>query len=406
MKKLKAKILTLPAQIRFIKSENKYPFFVGGYGSGKSQALTMRTIDLLKRRDGKGLVLVGAPTYALVRDVNVIDFEEYLSHYKIPYKYKRTENKIKLTGTIKGEVWFRSYDKPEKWVGFEATDAILDEFDIIKINKQKELWVKVLARLRKCNDATCGITTTPEGFKYTYELAVVRGIGELIQAKTPDNVFLPEDYIDSLYEQYDELLVKQYINGEFVNINGHSAYYSFSRENLIDEYKQHNGEIFIGMDFNIDPMTCVIAQMNKDKLIVFDELYLKNCNTERMCEKIKELYPDRDIVVCPDMTGIKRTTSATVGYTDIKILQKHGFRIKGKRNPFVRDRLNTVNNALSKNNVVILDTLTRLIRDLEQVVLTEYGEIDKSNMDLTHISDAFGYLVFKQLPYTSNKWVI
>ena len=125
-----------------------------------------------------------------------------------------------------------------------------------------------------------------------------------------------------------------------------------------------------------------------------------------MCEKIKELYPDRDIVVCPDMTGIKRTTSATVGYTDIKILQKHGFRIKGKRNPFVRDRLNTVNNALSKNNVVILDTLTRLIRDLEQVVLTEYGEIDKSNMDLTHISDAFGYLVFKQLPYTSNKWVI
>lgn len=382
---------------------------VGGYGCGKSHAIVCRAMDRLIKRKGNGTVIIGAPTYTLAKDVNIPDFMEFLDMYQIPHKPNKSEHKIYIKGkSLKGEIWFRSYDRPERWVGFEATDCLLDEFDTARVTQQKEIWNKALARMRACDNATLGIATTPEGFKFTYELAVERGIGELIKAKTPDNIFLPADYIQSLYDQYDALLIDQYINGEFVNINGHAAYYAFNRDRNtfdepIDEFMR-NTNFKHGMDFNVDPMCAVSGVRIGDVLYIIDETYLRNSNTERMCEVLEKKYFGKDNEVAPDMTGVKRTSSATIGLTDINILKRRGFRIRGNTNPFVRDRLNTVNNALAKGKLKIHKSCKYLIKDLEQVVSDEHGEINKKDPNLTHISDALGYLVYREFPVAQQNW--
>src|SRR5699024_6865747 len=77
------------------------------------------------------------------------------------------------------------------------------------------------------------VTTTPEGFKFTYE-QFVKNINKtqkrsefygLIQASTFDNELnLPPDYIDSLLESYDPNLINAYLNGQFVNLASGAVY--------------------------------------------------------------------------------------------------------------------------------------------------------------------------------------
>ena len=95
------------------------------------------------------------------------------------------------------------------------------------------------------------------------------------------------------------------------------------------------------------------------------------------------------------MTGNQHRANAEV--TDIEILRKHGFEVRGVYNLPERDRLNIVNNAFDKSRIHIKPTLKFITRDLEQVTTNDYGQIIKKPGDpLTHISDALGYLCVQQ----------
>jgi len=378
-------------QHSFIFSRSKNTALVGGYRSGKTHSSVYKYLVKAQERQGKCRMFIGAPTYPLLRDINIPKFKQVFDELGIVYQYHKQEYRIEvLTADYKGEIIFRPLEDPDRLIGFEITDFILDEFDLLKTDLAKEVWEKMIARTSGCADATCSITTTPEGFRYTHDLFVNQKKGKLIQAKTTDNWYLPQDYIDSLYAQYDAKLVEQYINGQFVNINNQAAYYSFIRGTHIREYKQPlPATIIIGMDFNISPMTSVLMSYDGNILHVFDEFYMSNANTRMMIEAIRAKYPDNEILVCPDMTGGSRKTSAE--QTDIQLLQRAGFKTKGTSNIRVRDRLNIVNGALFHKEILIDPKCVHLINDFEQCVTDQYGELDKSNMSLTHISDAFGY---------------
>lgn len=75
-------------------------------------------------------------------------------------------------------------------------------------------------------------------------------------------------------------------------------------------------------------------------------------------------------------------------------------------NPLVRDRVNTMNNALcstsKERNVLVSPKCAELLKDLRQVhwkrdaAGNPTGELDKSDAQRTHVSDALGYLVAKE----------
>lgn len=406
---VKSKVTVLKHQEKFANLKDKFCAIVGGFGSGKSEADVYRAMRLLRDREYAVICLI-APTYTLLTDVNVPDFEKVFSQYNIRYHFKKSEKKIMInTEGLNGEVWFRSADNPVKIVGFDATDIIIDEYDILKPQQQKELWIKMLGRTRACKDSTHAISTTPEGFRETYEkFGRENPAGPLIKAKTTDNIFLPKDYIDTLYDQYDELLVKQYINAEFVNINGLQAYYSFDRaknhkpnSDFKEEQTKHLA-VGIGMDFNVNKMAaqCFWHFPNERRIHFFKEIVLKNnADTWKMCEAIKSIFPNRNIFIYPDATGGSRHTSAA--QSDHDILKKAGFRVYVRRtanghpeNPPVRHRLNAMNGALYNTVVTIdCDECVDFVEDLEKCELDQYGDIEKSDKQRTHSGDAGSYPV-------------
>ena len=209
-------------------------------------------------------------------------------------------------------------------------------------------------------------------------------------------VMNPKDNLENIDEEYLKMLSKmpekerkRFLEGEFTNDDDGSAYYSFDREMHVGETKQIAGTLFIGMDFNVNPMTAVIVQYFGGKFYVHDERYLENSDTFKMCDSlIKGKYFG---TVIPDSTGKNRKTS---GKSDHNILKDNGFTIPHVFNPFVTDRVNNVNRLLTENRIIINPKCKKLIGDLEKVSWKDNKLDQKTDTSLTHISDALGYALW------------
>jgi len=164
--------------------------------------------------------------------------------------------------------------------------------------------------------------------------------------------------------------------------------------------------IRIGMDFNVSPMATVLFQLHTQspRIRVFDCMGLRHAEgellTERVARTIKDKYPNNRYIVYPDPSGIARGTSSR--RSDHQILRDEGFEVRVERRaPKVIDRVNTMNKRFE--DMVIDSSCTELIKDFEQVVNREgTRDIDKSNKELTHYSDGFGYAICKELPINSR----
>ena len=162
------------------------------------------------------------------------------------------------------------------------------------------------------------------------------------------------------------------------------------------------------MDWNVEPLCSVLYQEYHDKpnIRIFKTYSLSHAGqgdllTERMCQQIKQDYPNNIYYAYPDATGAARHSSAR--YSDIDILKRH-FKVHVKHvNPLVINRVNAMNKAL-QDNLIIDPSCTDLINDLERVTnKPNTREIDKSNRELSHLSDALGYAVIWNYPAVKPK---
>ena len=215
----------------------------------------------------------------------------------------------------------------------------------------------------------------------------------------------PEDNLDNIDDDYLDLLEQlperdraRFLKGEFTEDSSGAIYYAFDREKHVKDLVRHSGHnIILGMDFNVNPMTAVVAQIYNDTVHIIDEIYLENSHTKEMAEFIKNKYPGRWTII-PDSTG-KRTQTSSAGWSDHQILKDSGFNVPHVQNPFRMDRYNAVNNLLEKQRVIIDSKCVKLIRDLEQVSFKEGTNLPETkDPSLTHISDALGYLINYAFP--------
>ena len=216
-----------PPQSEFYQSTAKATAAVAGFGSGKTQTAMNRMLATMIECPGADM-LYSAPTIPLIRDILWAKLHETLPEIGIDYTINKAESIVHLHGL--GKIFCRSMDHPERLVGFEVLDAFLDEMDILTTEKALEVFRKVKARCRqKAFRKGTGeqkknqqfVTTTPEGFKATYELFKKNPVSgsHLVQMSTYSNAHnLPDDYIDDLLESYPSQLISAYLNGEFVNL--------------------------------------------------------------------------------------------------------------------------------------------------------------------------------------------
>ena len=393
----------LKHQEKFFKSKKRFKALVSGFGGGKSFVFVRETLKnhlSLKGFDGKSNGWVLYPTYDLAEEIFVDPFIDLLEDAGIPFDYNIAKHKF--TSPF-GNLKLYQLQKPTRIVGSNLTYVGIDEFDVESEKNCHLAYTKAIARLRGCESPVLYIVTTPEGFKETYKIFAENPSEdkELIQAKTTDNPYLPESYIKSLYEAYDAKLIKQYLEGQFVNVHQGQIYYMFDRiKNHTDREYDEKLPINLCVDFNVDPMVWEIAQPLQGRDYVIDEILKRNTNTVEMAQEVAERYGKfTRYNIYGDYSGTGRDTrSMTTDYEIIKqILPNIDIRIKP--NPLVINRINAVNGRLrNANGEIHLFINTKkcphLTKDFEQVAYKEgTRDIDKSIKDRTHSSDALGYYI-------------
>ena len=202
--------------------------------------------------------------------------------------------------------------------------------------------------------------------------------------------------IEDARRDMDERTFKQEFMADWVDYVG-LVYYAFNETHLV-KYTGAPKEVYIGIDFNVDPGSAVIA-VNEGGLHIIDEIELRNSNTFEMADEITKRYGHCKIHVFPDPAGSARKTSSTT--TDHKILSNAGFNVHVRRShPPVRDRINSVNSAFSSGKL-ILDPQCKSLRNcLTKLSYREGSNEQDKNSGLDHLPDALGYMVEYLYPIT------
>lgn len=214
----------------------------------------------------------------------------------------------------------------------------------------------------------------------------------------------PGDNLENIDDEYLKLLGQmpekernRFLLGLYNDESEGQVYYSFRHEVNVKPVTKQPGTIFVGMDFNVNPMTAVVFQQINKAFHIIDEVYQENSDTFKMANELKlKGYTGAKII--PDSTGRNRKTS---GQSDFQILKDSGFTVENVFNPFVGDRINNTNRLLASGLVLIDPKCKKLINDLQKVTWKD-NKPDQSgeNKLLTHISDALGYGLWKLDPFT------
>jgi len=402
----------LPHQFKFINSTAIYPALVSGLGAGKTEALVYRTLKFLTEIE-KAQIGIYQPTVDLIKRILYPRFEDIFANSGIPYKLNKSDGIMEIwMPRGKCTIVFRSMDNYNRIIGYETHHAILDEIDTIAKDKAFEVWVRVLARTRKKyykpdgtrGDNTIGITTTPEGFNFVYEMWMKKHKDdpnyELIRGRTIDNHHLHKDFVPNLMATYPPQLIAAYLNGEFVNMKGKTVYSGFDREKsnthlTIDDFPESQ-MIHIGLDFNVNRMAATILMKGDGDMVYQVDEFHKLDDTPAMIVAIQSRYKGRVITIYPDASGRSRK-STDASKSDIRLLRDAGFRINAPRkNPPVRERVLSLNtmflNANSERHLLVNVTkCPNTVEALEKQIYDDNGVPVKDGEE--DICDALGYAI-------------
>jgi hypothetical protein len=401
----------LPSQKKFHASTARFKGFSGPIGSGKSQALCHEAIKLAYLNAGR-MGLIGAPTYPMLRDSTQAALFEILEKDQIPYEHNKAENVLTLLDTD-SRIVFRAVDDYERLRGSNLAWFGVDELTYAP----EAAWLRLEGRLRDPKATRlCGFAVwTPKGYEWVYEKFVSEPVEgyEAIMAQPFENRHLlaqVPDYYDRLKASYDENLYQQEVLGLYLTLQAGLVYTSFRREEHVTELKVNPfAPLLWALDFNVDPMASVVAQVYAGTVHVLDEIVLRHASTEEACEEFCRRFPEHGehLVVYGDAAGNQRQTT---GSTDYEVIRTHFARHYGKpvsyrvprSNPAVRERVALVNSMLRSAagdvHMLVDRKCKELIKDFEQVTYREdSNQVDKErDRRRTHVSDALGYLVWQE----------
>lgn len=393
-------------QFDFVEAADQFPAMVAGFGAGKTHAAVWRAIRLKLAYPNQSVAYY-LPTYDLVRTIGFPRFADVLQELGMPYRINKTNAEIEF-GPF-GTMLFRTMDTPERIVGYEVADSLVDELDTLPTEKAREVWNKIISRNRqKKPDGslnTVGVATTPEGFRFVYDRWMRNPAPgyRIIRASSMSNAEnLPAGYIDSLRATYPSNLLSAYLDGEFVNLTAGSVYPMFDRSlNTSRESIQPGEALHIGMDFNVTKMAASIHVLRDGHPHAVDEL-TDVFDTPAMIALIQKNYAGHSIFVYPDASG-KNRKSQNASESDMSLLRQARFMVcTNPANPAVKDRVLAVNQLLEKREYrVNPDKCPALVEALEKQAYDKHGEPDKSS-GLDHIIDAAGYFIAYKFPVQSR----
>jgi hypothetical protein len=383
--------LSKPQQ-EIVTAPQRFKCVIAGRRFGKTH-LSIRQL-CYHAKDPDKTVWYVAPTYRQAKMITWKKLRKKLLELRWAKKINETELSIELKNG--STISLKGADNYDSLRGIGLDYLVLDEFADI----DSAAWNETLRATLADKQGGALFIGTPKGMNWAHDLWKLADEFPdewcSFQFTTIEGGNVKPEEIEAARRTLDERTFRQEFLATFETFSGR-VFYAFDRKNNV---KIYNGdlpkELHIGMDFNLAPMSAVVAVKEKDTLHVIDEIQIYGSNTDEMVDEIKIRFPKNSIIVYPDPAGKAGKTSAA-GRTDHSILRAANFRvIAPNSHNAVRDGINAVNaklcNSLGISSLFISPHCKYIIESLEKHVYKEGTNIpEKTGFD--HMTDALRYMV-------------
>lgn len=113
-------------QAAFLNMHCKFPAFVAGFGTGKSEVMCNSALLDSLEGGASSMIAMYEPTYDLVRLILAPRMEEKLQEWGVRYRYNKSDNIIYTSNRQLGDFVLRTLDNPARIVGYESFRAKVD----------------------------------------------------------------------------------------------------------------------------------------------------------------------------------------------------------------------------------------------------------------------------------------
>lgn len=391
-------------QMEVYNARSRFKVVVAGRRWGKTQLAKTSMIKYAKVKNR--LIWYVAPSYRMAKQIM---WPELLS--SIPRQWIKKVNQTELSIELQNgsRIELKGADNPDSLRGVGIHYLVMDEVQDI----DPDAWKTVLRPTLASTGGHVLFIGTPKAYNFLYELYMLgqkeenRSAGKWVswQFPTMTSPFIPREEIEAAKQDMDDKSFNQEFNASFETMSGR-VYYPFDRRVHVKPLKFDSGRpIWVGQDFNLDPMSSVIFQPQPNgELWAVDEIVLKGSNTEEVCQELEKRYwrYQKDMIIYPDPAGSYGQHAR--GESDLDIFREHGFvrQRYHRKHPAIADRVNAVNRMLKSADgrvrLYIDPKCKSLINSLEQTIYKKGSrEIDK-DADVEHSADAAGYCIHYEFP--------
>src|SRR5205823_9833947 len=241
-----------------------------------------------------------------------------LNTNEIPFDLNKAENSLTMKDTG-SRILFRPVEEFERLRGTNLAWFGLDEMTYT----QEESWLRLEGRLRDpLATRLCGFGVwTPKGHDWVWRRFVsdkVLGY-EAIKAEAFENRHILDivpDFYQRLERSYDAKFYEQEAMGNYLSMDGGRVYSAFDRAKHLKELKVNPTlPLLWALDFNVDPMSSVVAQKCRGELHILDEIVIRQATTGEACMEFLKRFGrhQAEIQVYGDASG---NSQQTTGHSD------------------------------------------------------------------------------------------
>jgi hypothetical protein len=386
-----------PKQLVVFRHRARFKVVVAGRRWGKTQLA--RTFLIRYAAVKRRLIWYVAPSYRMAKQImwpELID--------SIPAEWIEKVNETTLTILLKNKtrIELKGADNPDSLRGVGVHYLVMDEVQDI----DPEAWKKVLRPTLASTGGHALFIGTPKAYNFLHELyllgqdAMNQALGRWMswQFPTITSPFIPKEEIEAAKRDMDEKSFNQEFLASFETMSGR-VYHAFDRKVHVKSCPFNPAlPIWVGQDFNIDPMSSVILQPQPNgEVWAVGEINLVGSNTaEVVAELDRRFYRwQKQVTIYPDPAS--NYSQHARGETDLDIFREAKYtRIRHRaKHPPVADRVNSVNRMFKAADgtvkLYIDPKCEKLIESVEQTIYKPGSrDIDKT-LSVEHMADALGY---------------
>ena len=423
-----SKLKPVKIQSDLYRTPVRLPLVQAGRGSGKSEITRRRYtragIEKHPKTDTP-MYFYALPTYSQAKRVAWAEVKKLAHQLGTGYIERISESDLCIYMTCGAQLWCVGLDKPQRIEGAQWCGGVMDECADIKPGTFDRTIEPALTHFdgwlwRIGVPKRYGIGAAE--FNEHFDLGVTGSDPEMRSYHWKSAEVLAPEKLARLRNRMDERDFREQFEASREQAGGAIFYafqddpYETAVDTNIDATVRYDPSrrITIGSDFNVSPMSWVIGHRGKDYLDIFDEISLKNTNTQETLEHLYKKHPDHKAGW--DFFGDASARARKTPASSSDLIQiRHATKFERRKvyylksNPPLVDRFAACNamlrNANGRRRIRIHPRCKNLIKDLNS---RAYKEGTREPNDgsgansIGHMSDALGYIVSRCWPLRSG----